>query len=157
MSICSLNCTSVILILGFLRRCVRVCSEDSECLENGNIVSGEDKFEVLMDSINFAGCFDIYESILIELMNQNQKKIFEKTLTKMSYAQEPTQNNNITKSFHRKDSIFLREILQAHEHVFQEACERKDNNRFIEVLISVGIRLHLNKDDKGLRHFVLYI
>ena len=106
-----------------MRRCVRVCSEDSECIENGIIFSGEDKFEVLMDSMNFAGCFDIYGSILIELMNQDQKKIFEKTLTKMSYAQEPTQNENIIKSFHRKDSIFLREILQAHEHVFQEACE----------------------------------
>ena len=42
-----LNCTSVILILGFLRRCVRVCSEDSECIENGIIFSGEDKFEVM--------------------------------------------------------------------------------------------------------------
>ena len=46
--------------------------------------TGEEKIDVLMDSVEFIENYDIYESILIELMNQRKDLIFEKILTKMS-------------------------------------------------------------------------
>ena len=46
--------------------------------------TGEEKIDILMDSVEFIENYDIYESILIELMNQRKDLIFEKILTKMS-------------------------------------------------------------------------
>ena len=46
--------------------------------------TGEEKIDILMDSVEFIENYDIYESILIELMNQRKELIFEKILTKMS-------------------------------------------------------------------------
>ena len=47
--------------------------------------TGEEKIDILMDSVEFIENYDIYESILIELMNQRKDLIFEKILTKMSH------------------------------------------------------------------------
>ena len=48
--------------------------------------TGEEKIEILMDSVEFIENYDVYESILIELMNQRKDLIFEKILTKMSHT-----------------------------------------------------------------------
>ena len=53
-------------------------------LKNEKGFTGEEKIDILMDSVEFIENYDIYESILIELMNQRKDLIFEKILTKMS-------------------------------------------------------------------------
>ena len=90
--------------------------------------------------MNFIDNYEIYESLLIELMNEKKDQIFKKILTKMS-------NVLLDPEIHKED------ILEAHENVFQEACAREDNT-FIEILINLGMQLNLDKDDKGLSHVI---
>ena len=90
--------------------------------------------------MNFIDNYDIYELLLIELMNEKRDQIFKKILTKMSKVL-------LDPEIHKED------ILEAHENVFKEACAREDNT-FIEILINLGMQLNLDKDDKGLSHVI---